>query len=117
MKNYPENSVYFITYAKLPESTSAGKLHEVVGVGLVIDYNTGVIIDISCTLITEEAKDFLHSIIVGFNVHENDIEELIKKIVFRFHGMSQKAITVALKGAYERYMSWRHEVLLKSSTC
>lgn len=110
MKNYPKNSVYFISYAKLPGSISAGKLHEVVGVGLVINYETGEVIDISCTLITEEAKFFLHSIIAGFNMHNDSIDELIGDITFRFHGMSQKAITVAVKGAYERYMSWRSDM-------
>lgn len=112
MKIYPKNSVYFISYAKLPGGISAGKLHEVVGIGLVINYETGEIIDISCTLITEEAKYFLHSIIAGFNVHNDNIDDLVKDILFRFHGMSQKAITVAVKGAYERYISWRNEILL-----
>lgn len=111
MNEYPKHSVYFISYAKLPSSISASKMMEVVGVGLIINYETGEIVDTSCTLITAEAKAFIKSIIIGFNVHTSPIDDLLAQINLRFHGMSQKAIVVAVKGAYDRYINWRNETL------
>lgn len=108
-KIYNDETVYFISYTKLPSSVAASKTMDVVGVGLVINYKTGIIEDVSCTLLTNEAKLFLKSVIVGFNTHEQNIEELISLIMYRFNGISQKAICVATKLAHDRYVTWRKE--------
>ena len=104
---YNDTTVYFIAYAKLPSTIAAAKLLDVVGIGLVINYETGVIEDNSCTLITDEAKLFLKEIIKGHNLNDEGIDSLIDKINYRFHGMSQKAICVALRAAYEKYETWK----------
>jgi len=108
-KIYNDDTVYFISYSKLPSTISAAKLVNVVGVGLVINFKTGIIEDTSCTLITDEAKRFLKDIIVGHNLHEEGLDKLIEKIQRRFHGLSQKAICVAVKAAAERYETWKNE--------
>lgn len=110
MKTYSEDTVYFISYAKLPGEMPAANLHKVVGVGLIIHKDTGIIEDSSCTLITEEARAFLKQILVGHNLHTEGIDGLIEKVKYRFHGLSQKAICVALKATYDRYMTWRSEM-------
>lgn len=107
MNMYSDTTVYFIAYAKLPGTIAAAKLLEVVGIGLVINYETGVIEDTSCTLITDEAKLFLKEIIKGHNLIDEGIDGLVDKINFRFHGMSQKAICVAVRAAYEKYETWK----------
>lgn len=109
MIKYHNHTVYFIAYAKMPANTSAGKMMEYVGFGLFIDYRTGEIINISCTLLTEEAKEFLAQLIIGFNLHDQKIEELLGIIQFHYHGLGQKPICVALKSAYEKYVCWKHE--------
>ena len=111
MDYYNKDIVYFISYAKLPTNTSAGKLLDVVGLGLFINYRTGEIVDIACTLLTNEAKVFLKSILCDYNITTDKVDDIIDEIVFRFHGMSQKAITVALKAVYENYHNWRVEKL------
>lgn len=107
----PIKTVYFISYAKLPGNTSAGKLLEYIGVGLYINYETGVVENASCTLLTQEAKEYIKLLIVGFNFHTQDINELVDRINFHYHGLSQKAIGVILKAVYEKYMNWRKETL------
>lgn len=106
---YSDETVYFISYAKLPSNIAAAKLLDVVGIGLVINFKTGIIEDTTCTLITDEAKQFLKDIIVGHNIHDEGIDKLIEMISFRFHGLSQKAICVALKSTVERYETWREQ--------
>ncbi len=114
MKHYDSETVYFISYAKLPSNMAAGLLMEMVGVGLVINYKSGRITDMSCTLLTDEAKMFLKDIIVGFNLHDDTIQDLIDAISYRYHGHSQKAICVAVKQTAERYHQWRSEKMNKS---
>ncbi len=114
MKHYDSETVYFISYAKLPSTMAAGLLMEMVGVGLVINYKSGTVTDTSCTLITDEARMFLKDVIVGFNLHDTPIQDLIDAICFRYHGHSQKAICVAIKQTAERYQQWRSEKMNKS---
>ncbi len=114
MKHYDSETVYFISYAKLPSNMAAGQLMETVGVGLVINYKSGSVTDMSCTLLTEEAKMFLKDIIVGFNLHDDPIQDLIDAVSFRYHGHSQKAICVAVKQTAERYQQWRSEKMNKA---
>ncbi len=105
---YSQETVYFIAYAKLSHAIPAGKLLETVGVGLIINKDTGIIEDTSCTLLTDEAKLFLKDIIVGFNLHTQPIDMLLENITNRYHGFSQKAICVAVNNAYERYIQWKN---------
>ncbi|MCH4891259.1 DUF3870 domain-containing protein [Acidaminobacter sp. JC074] len=105
---YSPETVYFIAYAKLSHNIPAGKMLETVGVGLIINRHTGVIEDTSCTLLTDEAKQFLKEIIVGFNLHNQPIDMLLDKIADRYHGFSQKAVCVAVNNAYERYIQWNN---------
>lgn len=109
MKSYHKDIVYFLSYAKLPTSSAAGKLLDVVGIGLFINEKSGVVVDISCTLLTNEAKDFLKSIIMGFSMHDDDISELCEQLQYRYHGAAQKPICVALRSVYEKYMHWKSE--------
>jgi len=107
--HYSPETVYFISYARLSKAIPAGKLLDVVGVGLIINQSSGIIEDISCTLLTEEAKLFLKDIIIGFNLHTEPIDTLTDRIVLRYHGMSQKAVCVAIHDAYDRYTQWKNQ--------
>ena len=106
LAKYNKNTVYFISYAQLPENISAKKVVGTIGVGLVIDYTTDEIIDTSCTLITEEAKLFLKSIIAGYNLSQG-IDDLLEEVKFRFNGQSQKSVCVILKDVHRKYFSWK----------
>lgn len=107
--HYSPETVYFISYARLSQSIPAGKLLDTVGVGLIINPQTGIIEDTSCTLLTDEAKLFLKDVLVGFNINEEPVELLQERIKKRYHGFSQKAICVAVAGAIERYNQWKNQ--------
>lgn len=81
----------------------SGELYKAVDIGLIIDPESGLIEDVSITLLTEESKAFLKQLIVGYNINENAIEPLADKIRQRYFGASQKAVCVALKLIYEKY--------------
>lgn len=112
--NYnPEKHVYIISYAKLPSNVSAAVYVGHLGLGFIVNHQTGVIEDISCTLLTKVARNFLKNLIIGYNIHENSIEPLIEKVKLLFHGNSQKAICVVLKDNYNKYNEWKNRNLEK----
>lgn len=106
---YSKNTVYFSSYAKLPQEIPSSFYNKNLDIGLIINYETGIIEGLSCTLITDETKEFLKSIIIGYNINEKGIDPLVDEIKNRFWGSSQKALCVVLKMIYEKYTAWMEE--------
>lgn len=106
MRDFGENTAYFVSYAKLPEDMSAKTMYNQVGVGFLINMETGIIEDVVITLVSEMCREFLKFLMVGHNIRDNGVDELIRKVELRYHGHAQKAVVVAIKGTYERYLKW-----------
>lgn len=106
---YSDEVVYFISYSKLPNNTPASHALEHVGCGLFIEPSTGVVVDISCTLLTPETRSFLKYLIVGFNLDEEPLDKLLNKIKTRYFGLAQKAICTSLKETYGKYKDWKKQ--------
>ena len=106
-------NVYFISYSKLPSNISAAVYEGTIGVGFVINYYTDIIEDISCTLLTEVARNFLKSVVIGYNINDG-IEPLVKKVEKRFFGHSQKAVCIIIRENFNLYKEWkkREDVLI-----
>lgn len=107
IRDFGPDTIYFVSYSKLPEGISATYVHKVVGIGFLINGKTGVIEDVMVTLISDLCKEFLAYLIVGHNIEKDGIDELVKKIEQRYFGYSQKAIIVGIKGVYARYLQWK----------
>ncbi|NLW39452.1 MAG: DUF3870 domain-containing protein [Tissierellia bacterium] len=107
VRDFGEDTVYFVSYAKLPSDTAATYVHKVVGVGFLINTKTGIIEDVMVTLISDLVKEFLAYLMIGHNIDRDGIDGLIEKIEARFFGYSQKAVIVAIKGVYRRYLKWK----------
>lgn len=108
MKQFSDTTIYLSAYAKLPTDMPSGEVYKSLDIGLIIDYDTNKIEGASITLITDETKEFLKQIITGYNL-KNGIEPLVEEIKKRYFGNSQKAICVALKLIYEKYVNWCKE--------
>ncbi|MDF2521353.1 MAG: hypothetical protein K0R84_1981 [Clostridia bacterium] len=113
MRDFGEDTAYFVYYAKLPEDMSAAHLHKLLGVGFLINTKTGIVEDMMVTLLSDLCKEFLRYLIVGHNIREKGIEDLIKKVESRYFGYSQKAVIVGIKGVYDRYLKWQEKENLK----
>ena len=109
MNKYGNNTACFISFAKLPSDTPLYEMHKNISIGFIINYETGEIIDLISSLIVPETKDFVKSILVGKNLHEISISDLMSEIHFRYHGGAQRAICVAFKQCYDKYFKWREE--------
>lgn len=107
VKDYGSDTVYFVSYSKLPDDISATYVHKVVGVGFLINTKTGIIEDVMVTLISDLCKDFLAYLMVGHNIDRDGVDELVDRIEKRFYGSSQKALVVCIRGVHARYLQWK----------
>jgi hypothetical protein len=85
------NEILITGYAKLPQGITAKELYSVIAVGVIVEKNSGVIIDSDCSLATQIAKDFVRSILVGCSLSDID------------YGSARKAIISAVKTCAEKY--------------
>ena len=100
---YSKDTVYFSASSKLPLGIPSGEIYESLNIGLVINKKTGVIEGTSITLLSSGAVKFLNHLIIGFNLHDQDIGVLLNEIRTRYFGGAQKAICVAIRQVYEKY--------------
>lgn len=100
------DTIFFTGYAKLPSNITAAKLYEVVAIGVEVNPQTGEIIACDCTLATKVARDFVNSLIVGYNL-SNGIEELTDKFERRYYGSARKALTTSLKIMYDKWIAFK----------
>lgn len=97
-----DNNMIFVTgYAKLPQGITAQELYSVIAVGLVIDRESGMILNADCTLATDLAKNFVKRILVGTSI--NDIELLEYRFKTLYFGSARKSIISGLKTCHEKF--------------
>lgn len=96
-----KNKVFISGYAKLPTGITASELYKVIVVGLLIEKDSGRIVDAECSLVTDLAKQMFKEITVNKNI--NDIESIEKVFVECYYGSAKKAVISALKTCYEKY--------------
>ena len=71
-------------------------------IALVIDEETGAIVDAGATATIPMTYDFIRSMFVGYCM-DLGLEPMIDEINRRYHGSSQKAMIVAWKDAFKKY--------------
>lgn len=60
--------VLFSGYAKLPVGITAAEMYKVIGVIVVVDMKSGVIVKADCTLATELARQYIAQCLEGYNL-------------------------------------------------
>lgn len=100
--NSTQDLVLFSGYAKLPTGITASEIYKVIGVIVVIDMNTGIIVDADCTLATQVARAHISRVIIGYDF-SNGPELLQRKVEDMYQGSAKKAITTAIRIIYDKY--------------
>lgn len=95
-------TIFIGGYAKLPAGITASEIYKVVGVGLVVNPETGIIVDADCTLATRTGRSFVAELLMGRKLAE-DLDFIIEELRLRYHGTAQKALITALKAASEKF--------------
>lgn len=95
------NEIFLTGYAKLPKGITATELYHVIAVGLIVNKETGIIVDADCSLVTRVAKEFFKELVVGKNL--NDYQELQAVFKEKYYGSAKKALISALKTCNEKF--------------
>lgn len=105
---YDNNTIYVTGMSKSNNTDPITKMYNFFFLGLILDKNTGVIIDITCNTISDITNGFIKTILVDKNL-VNDLNKIIIEINERFLGTSQKALIVALKDAFNKYEMYKQK--------
>ena len=101
------DGVIFSAYAKLPVGITAYEAHKVIGVIVVIDVHTGIVLQAECTLATKVANDFMAQLLIGYNF-DTGLEPLYNMIDKHHQGSSKKAVLTAVRMLYDKYISYKN---------
>lgn len=95
-----KNEVFVTGYAKLPQGITASELYTVICIGLLVDKETGIILDAECSLVTNLAKSVFKSLVVDQDL--NDIEAIEAGFLKHYYGSAKKALISAMRTCHEK---------------
>lgn len=97
-----QEKILITGYAKLPQGITATELYSIVGVSLLVERNSGIILDVDCTLVTQVARSFVKDIVIGKNL--NDLEPIEYLFEKNYLGSAKKALISAIRTCNEKYL-------------
>ncbi|MEH7247815.1 DUF3870 domain-containing protein [Neobacillus niacini] len=96
-------NTYFIAgHAKLPQGMAARNLYDSITITLELDFKHGVIVDASCTLVTEHGRDYIRQLLRGYCLRDG-VDELINRVQKYYRGKAGQAIQAALRDVYTQF--------------
>jgi len=93
-------------YARLPHTTAAAQVYQMVTLVALVDKRTDTVIEASVTLVTPVARAFVEGLLEGSNLLSGQ-EEFLEEIGANYGGGAQKAIKQAFKDLCERYLEMK----------
>jgi hypothetical protein len=100
---YSESTIFVTGVAKPSKDDPISSIYDVFFLSLIVDKETEIIVDATCNTARDMTKDFVRCLLVGQSL-TREIDSMVQAIQHRFFGLAQKALIVALKDAYNRYM-------------
>jgi hypothetical protein len=108
MYNPDGNLVLFSGYAKLPAGITASEIYKLIGIIVLVDVDTGTVIEADCTLATEVSRQHVSRTIVGYDLNRGcePLQQLLDKV---YQGSAKKAVITVIKIIYDKYRSYKAE--------
>lgn len=103
MELYSKNTIYLVGDAKTATHNPITLQYNAYFIVLVIDLEKETIVDAGASAIITVTNNFVRSIFTGYDMKKG-LEPMIEEIYRRYHGSSQKALIVAWKDAYKKYL-------------
>ena len=97
--------ILFSGYAKLPTGITASEIYKVIGVVLVIDEDSGIILEADCTLATAVARNNVSGFLLGKSI--TNPENLVRIVDKTYQGSAKKAVITAIRIIYDKYRSYK----------
>lgn len=111
MKNiYDKNTIYIIGDSKTASNNPITHQYTAFFIALVIDKDKEVILDMGASSTLPITGDFIRSLFIGYSM-KLGLEPMKEEIIRRYHGASQKAIIVAWKDAFKKYLQIKKEYM------
>lgn len=105
---HQSNTILLSSYAKLPSSTTAEAVYEVLVLTVLFDSRTGSIVEAEASMVTDLAKTFISNLIVGYNLNDGP-DGLIELFDTYYHGHAKKALETAIRGVCNKYRDYMAE--------
>ncbi len=104
LAHYPENTVYICESAQTSVQNPIANRHRVLILGIVVEKETGIIVDAEINSICGITTRFVHDMLVGRSLSK-DLDLLVDSFEKRYHGSSRKGLIVCLNAAAQRFES------------
>lgn len=102
------DNILCVGYARLPEGSTMAVLYKVFGLGLVINPQSGIIVNAQTTCATKLGDDFLTKFFINKNI-ETDFSDILRRVGKCYRGNGCKAILAAAQKAYIEYLNYKNE--------
>ena len=100
---YKNNTILVVGQAKPSKEDAIYNLHGEFYISLVLDRESGEILDMDCNTILEVTKNFVASMLIGKSL-KADVAIMEKEIKNRYFALTQKPLIACIKDAHNRYM-------------
>ena len=100
---YAENTILVVGQAKPSREDAIYSLHGEFYISLVLERDTGVIMDVECNTILAVTRNFVASMLIGRNL-KTELPEIEAEIRNRYFALTQKPLIACVKDAHNRYM-------------
>lgn len=102
MHNVNKGTVLISGYAKLPANITSEEVYKTLVVVALVDIEFGTIVNAECSVVTDVAKNFIASMIIGYNLNDGP-EKLIGRFDALYYGQAKKAIETSLKMIFSKF--------------
>ena len=99
---YPENAILVVGQAKPSRDDAIFQMHGEFYISLVLERETGLILDVTCNTILDVTAEFVRELLIGKRLLE-DLAVMEKSIRTRYFALTQKPLIACLKDAGNRY--------------
>ncbi len=100
---YAANTILIVGQAKPSREDAIYNLHGEFYVSLVVERESGKILDVECNTILNVTANFVKSMILGKSI-KTELDDMERAIRERYFALTQKPLIACLKDARNRYV-------------
>lgn len=101
-------TLFVAGHARFPQGMAAKNVYETLTVTVEIDKKYGVILEASCTLATEQGRQFIGNLLKGYCLTDGT-DEAIAAIQNHYRGKAANALIAAIKDLDQHYQQMKSE--------
>src|ERR1700683_734473 len=94
--------VLVVRYRRFPQNTSAEQMHSVLAMSARINTDSHIVLDLSTTLITRVADEFIKELLTGTNLLEDE-NESVERLRASYFGHADRGLIAAYRDLLKRY--------------